>query len=716
MTFTLQDIIQNSDYALTIFSPEEIAAIELFEKKGKPYLRDFCSNKDRPAKPEEIVRQLFLYRLLNTYGYPASRIATEKGVQFGSTIAEKRADIVIHDKDDPTAAYVIVEIKKPRRRDGLEQLKSYCNAEGAPIAVWSNGGEEVILRRTEPNVYKNLPTIPRADQTLAEIINERVTIEELTERNKLVTEKWTLKKIILDLENLVLANAGVDAFDEVFKLIYAKLYDEAQAKRRKGRYVEFRASGETHSELYEKINNLFEEAKRRWPGVFLEGEKIDLTPDALAVCVSFLQDIKLFNSNLQVIDEAFEYLSTQVAKGAKGQYFTPRYVIDQCVRMLNPKDGEYMIDTAAGSCGFTVHTMFYVWGGELTSDGPNREQTEYANEYVYGLDFDSRSIKIAKALNLIAGDGKSNVYRVNSLAPFQWGDDARVGLAPRLRRFRKSAETQENVKSYREFDFDILMTNPPFAGDVSDSRILHQYELAKQWKGIDLEALEDEAERERYADSPFRYAFKESGKWAQNQSRDLLFIERNLQFLKPGGRMAIVLPQGRFNNVSDARLRHFISEHARIVAVVGLHRNTFKPHTGTKTSVLFVQKWNDDPKAGVLCPKVDDYPIFFATSEHGGKDNSGEYIYVKNTDTGEKLHDLFNHEVFDQDLFDVRIVLQQQLDKLRERHKVDPVLVKKYEDDYTELLKHLPQRPTIAEAFIEFAKRQNFSFWQKDED
>ncbi len=646
MAITLQDIIQNSDYALTIFTPEEIAAIELFEKKGKPYLRDFSNNKERPAKPEEIVRQLFLYRLLNTYHYPAARISVEKGVQFGSSIAEKRADIVVHDKDDKSAAYIIIEIKKPKRKDGLEQLKSYCNAEGAPIAFWTNGGEEVALRRAEPNIYENLYTIPRADQTLAEIINERVTIDELTARNKLVTEKWTLKKIILDLENLVLANAGVDAFEEVFKLIYAKLYDEAQAKKRRGQYVEFRASGETHSELYEKINNLFEEAKGRWPGVFLEGEKIELSPDALAVCISFLQDIKLFNSNLQIIDEAFEYLSTQVAKGAKGQYFTPRYVIDMCVRMLSPKNDEHMIDTAAGSCGFTVHTTFYVWGGELTSAGPTREQVEYANEYVYGLDFDTRSIKIAKALNLIAGDGKTNVYRVNSLASFQWGDDARVGLKPRLRRFAKAADTQENAKSYREFDFDIVMTNPPFAGDVSDSRILHQYELAKQWKGIDLEALEDEQERERYADHRFRHAFKESGKWTQNQSRDLLFVERNLQFLKPGGRMAIVLPQGRFNNLSDARVRQFVSEHARILAVVGLHGNTFKPHTGTKTSVLFVQKWNDDPKAGALCPRVHDYPIFFATSEHGGKDTSGEYIFLKDSD-GEKLHDLFSHEIVD---------------------------------------------------------------------
>ncbi len=86
--------------------------------------------------------------------------------------------------------------------------------------------------------------------------------------------------------------------------------------------------------------------------------------------------------------------------------------------------------------------------------------------------------------------------------------------------------------------------------------------------------------------------------------RDLLFIERNLDFLKPGGRMAIVLPQGRFNNLTDQRVREFIMDSCRVLAVVGLHPNTFKPHTGTKTSVLFVQKWNDDPDAGIICQKV----------------------------------------------------------------------------------------------------------------
>jgi type I restriction enzyme M protein len=714
MEYTLQDILQSSEYDLTIFKPEEIAAIQIHSKKDKPHLHDFIDGKERPAKPEEIVRQLTLYRLLNTYNYPKSRIAVEKGVYFGSTINEKRADIVVYDKDDHKAVYIIFEIKKPKRKDGVEQLKSYCNAEGAPIAVWTNGAEEVILHRSDPNLYENISDIPRVDQTLAALMNKQVTIEELTKNNKLVTEKWTLKKVILDLENLVLANAGVDAFEEVFKLIYAKLYDEAQAKKRKGKLVEFRRAGETPTELYDKISNLFDEARDKWKGVFLPGDKIDLTPDALAVCVSFMQDIKLFNSNLQVIDEAFEYLVTQISKGAKGQYFTPRYVIDMAVKMLNPKESEYMIDTAAGSCGFTVHTIFHVWGGELTSDGPTKDQADYASEHVYGLDFDARSVKIAKALNLIAGDGRTKVFRVNSLAPFQWDAEAKVGLKDRLREFEKAAERKDNEENYNDFNFDIVMTNPPFAGDVSDSRILHRYELAKHWKSIDIEKLSSKEEREKYADSRYRQIFQESGKWNQKQSRDVLFIERNLRFLKPGGRMAIVLPQGRFNNVTDGFVRKYIADNARILAVIGLHVNSFKPHTGTKTSVLFLQKWNDDPKVGALCPKIEIYPIFFATSEHSGKDNSGEYVFVKG-EAGEEVLDLFNHQIVDQDLYDFRNVLNQQLAKVKERDKDNQALIDYYEQEYVRILKYLPQRKTIAEAFTEFAKRNELSFWE-DED
>jgi len=107
-----------------------------------------------------------------------------------------------------------------------------------------------------------------------------------------------------------------------------------------------------------------------------------------------------------------------------------------------------------------------------------------------------------------------------------------------------------------------------------------------------------------------------------------LFIERNLDFVKEGGRLALVLPQGRFNNTSDKQIREFIGDKARILAVVGLHGNTFKPHTGTKTSVIFLQKWHSE-----ICPKVEDYPIFFAVNNDPVRDNSGER--TKNNDLKE---------------------------------------------------------------------------------
>ena len=649
-TYRIADILQQKadQYELTIFHPDAIAWLEsrLFEKRGHPYLKCLASGRDRRAHPEEIVRQLYIKKLMDDYGYPKERIQAEKPVVFGSGMGKKRADIVIMHADDPDAAYIIVEVKKPRRQDGMEQLKSYCNAEGSPIGVWTNGGEVVVMHRKDPNLYVSLSDIPNVHQTVEAITAEKVTLAELTERDKLVTERLSLKDVILDLENLVLANAGVDAFEEVFKLIYAKLYDEWKAARPGSPYLQFRVLDDPDEDaFYNRINSLFHRAGEQWPGVFLPGEKIDLTPGHLVTCVSFLQDIKLFNSNLQVIDEAFEYLMTKVGKGKKGQYFTPRHVIDMAVKMLNPTLDDYVIDPAAGSCGFTVHAIFWVWGEQLNAHGPSQWQREYASTHVYGLDFDARSVKIARAINLIAGDGRTNVYRANTLAPHLWDDTVQVGLRDRLRRFPNDPERDRwNREHQRYFNFDVLLTNPPFAGDISERRILTQYELSKRG-------------RDRVA---------------AKQGRDTLFIERNLEFLRPGGRMAIVLPQGRFNNTTDAYIREFIARECRILAVVGLDVNTFKPLTGTKTSLLFLQKWNDDPEAGPLCPRADDYPIFFATSKKSGKDNSGNYVY-RTDEHGNRLLDAHDHLIVDHDLDE------------------------------------------IATAFVLFAQEQGMSFWKDDE-
>ncbi|WP_214364087.1 HsdM family class I SAM-dependent methyltransferase, partial [Denitromonas iodatirespirans] len=343
----------------------------------------------------------------------------------------------------------------------------------------------------------------------------------------------------------------------------------------------------------------------------------------------------------------------------------PGWVIDMCVKMLNPKEGETVIDTACGSAGFTVHSMFHVWRQIMRAMG--REEShlftmeakpprciDYVRDNVFAIDFDEKSVRVSRCLNLIAGDGETNVLHLNTLDWTKWDetvkqDDWQDTYGDGWRRLRKLRENPRQT-DYRSFGFDVLMANPPFAGDIKQSDMLSPYDVAHNEKTRKLEKA---------------------------VARDLLFIERNLDFLKPGGRMAVVLPQGRFNNSTDQRVRKFIMDRCRVLAVVGLNPNSFKPHTNTKTSVLFVQKWNDDASAGPLCPTVEDYDIFFATQQVESVDNSGRKVYRKNADDS-FLRDTHGHFVVAHDLFN--------------------------HDGLTE--------DGIAEAFEEFARKEGFSFFR----
>ena len=576
-----------------------------------------------------------------------------KVIPYVECLVRKNKQIILK----PEVPYIIVEVKKPKLKDGKEQLKSYCNSTGAPIAVWSNGEQITYYNRKDPNYFEDIRDIPKATQTLMDVISERWTIKDLKENDRLQKDKVSLKDIIKDLEDEVLANAGVNVFEECFKLIFAKLYDEFLSGQTPSRYLEFSNAGRTEFKLKEAIQELFDKANKKWKGVFEENTKITLSPSHLSICVASLQNVKLFNSNLEVVDDAFEYLMTKSSKGEKGQFFTPRYVIEMCVKMMNPKENEKMIDTACGSSGFPVHSIFHVWRqmakdrnmqvGELFSlEQKPFEFTEYVKDNVFGIDFDEKAVRVARTLNLIAGDGHTNVLHLNTLDFDRWDETAKQEdwMRTYFEGFSCLKDLREKNNSYKDFNFDIVMANPPFAGDIKETRILGKYELGKN----------------------------EKGKLQNSVGRDLLFIERNLDFLKPGGRMAIVLPQGRFNNSSDKYLREYIAERCRILAVVGLHGNTFKPHTGTKTSVLFVQKWDNK-----LCPKKDDYNIFFATQQLSGKDNSGDKIYVKNSD-GTNTLDSHGHLVVKQDLYNHENITGDG----------------------------------IAEAFIEFAKKEGLSFFQ----
>lgn len=616
---------------LTITEEEkEVYYIKDLKSGNKKFVYD---EKKQKGKPEEIIRQLWLYKLHTTYKYPFDRIDTEKSIHFGREIQAKAADIVIYKKDKITP-FIIVEVKSPTEKKGVEQLKSYLSAEGSEIGVWSNGIEKVILYRPYPKEFEDsLSEIPVVNQTIDDLFEVKKTWNDLN-------PKFDFVEIVKRIEELALAGSGANVFEEIFKLIYAKLFDEKLAReRREGQEVLFRKYRDPEK-TYEVINRLFKNSADQWPDTFESSDHIKLSPERLNICVPFLENVRLFEigqGEYEIVDSAFEYLITEVSKGKKGQYFTPRHVIKMCVRMLNPKEDEYVIDPACGSGGFLLHTMYHVWDNYLKNE---TAQKDYALKYLFGIDFDDNMRRISQALMLIAGDGKHHVFKRNSLDARDWqgisAEDARVELRRLLRNFEETQDGEENQKTYRHLDFDILLTNPPFAGENrNDPGLLRQYELAKK-----------------------------DGKLRNNVERHILFVERSLDAIRPGGRLAIVLPQGVLNNTNMEYIREWLFEKARVLAVVGLHGNTFKPHTGTKTSVLFLQKWGEE--AG---EPLKNYPIFMAVSKKAGKDNSGEYVYKKD-DKGNYVYNTKGRKVLNHDLDE------------------------------------------IADKFIEFAKKEEFSFWR----
>lgn len=552
----------------TVYYLKTLAPFHSEKEEVQVYVEDGKSN------PEEIVRQLWVYKLIHYYGYDKDEIALEKPVTFGGDVGTKFADIVVYTNSTKTTPKIVLEIKKPKRKEGIEQLRSYLNAEGSPIGVWSNGSDKVILYRPYPQEFDALPEIPRKGQTPEDLQQARLTLAHLD-------KSFDFKKILLDLEELVLGSSGVNVFNEIFKIIFAKIWDEKQAiEVRKDQSLEFKWFKDPEL-TYERINKLFKKALEEWPGIFDENDKIKLQKEHLNVCIAPLERKRFLGSNLRIIDDAFEYLLPTEAKKKKGQFFTPRFVIDMCVRMLNPKHNEYVLDPACGSAGFLVHAMEWAYPAN-TPDEMELRKSRYASRYLWGIDFEEQAAKTSRALMLIAGDGHANIFGpdVDSLEPRTWyRTPSGKQLMEKLRQHNltKNSIPQDELLNdedkawqyFGELKFDIIFSNPPFAGEVKVKQQLAQYELAKP-------------------------ALKRAKDKQAKEERDVLFIERILKMLKPGGRAAIVLPQGKFNNSSLAFIREWILRKARLLAVVGLHPNTFKPHTGTKTSVLFIQKYTEE--------------------------------------------------------------------------------------------------------------------------
>jgi type I restriction enzyme M protein len=407
----------------------------------------------------------------------------------------------------------------------------------------------------------------------------------------------SLESLFLRLEELVLANSGQDEFSEVFKLLVAKLWDE-----RGGKAPRFRAC-ERPADTYAAVAALLRDAEKAWPGILEPRSTPGLTAEHLQVCVEALAMHTVSDAGLTVMDGFFEFLVARGAKGAKGQFFTPRHVVEFCVRMLRPRVEETVLDPACGSGGFLIHALDYVRReGRLQPP----EISDYCATKLWGFDIDARAVRVAKALMLLAGDGSANVLQLNSLL-----QESRQGQLPFGSEFPDGplGLTVEDVCRARlrhHKGFDLILTNPPFAGDVREPTLLETYALSRGKPRVE---------------------------------RDVLFLERCLQLLRPGGRMAIVLPHNKFATDAWGHAREWLLHNARVVGVVGLGRNTFLPHTHQKASVLFAVKTDGRKR----CPH--DERIFFAVSERDGKNSKGRFLPRPGVDSEAAAWDRVDHDL-----------------------------------------------------------------------
>lgn len=390
----------------------------------------------------------------------------------------------------------------------------------------------------------------------------------MAKRHQLRAGDW--ESIVGRLQELVLANSGEDEFQEIFKILIAKLY----AEKAGGHAPMFRVY-ESPAATARAVNELIAHAASRWPGIVDGASRSRLMDEHLAICVEAIAGHSISDTNFEVLDGFFEFLVGRVAKGAKGQYFTPRQIVECCVRIIDPGPSEIVLDPACGSGGFLVHVLNH------NTSRLEVASKDYCANHLWGCDFDKRAIQVAKALMLVAGDDNTNLHQVNSLLNANTGDLISMAEdgAPKL-----TIEDLLRSKARKFRGFDVVLTNPPFAGEIRERTLLDGYQVAKPQRRME---------------------------------RDVLFLERCVQLLRPGGRLGIVLPHNKFGSSSWSYLREWLIRHVRVVVVLGLDRTAFLPHTHQKTSVLFGVKRQKPIR------RAEGEPVLFVLSESSGKDSTG---------------------------------------------------------------------------------------------
>lgn len=545
---------------------------------------------ERYSDPEEQVRAEYWAELIYRYGYEPARIGVE--VIVPDRTPSDRADLVVFHDDERKRPYAVVECKRDEITDAEfnQAVEQACgNGTWAKLRSSFVG---VVAGRTRRflDFSPKYGVLEREANIIADLPIQYGKPEEFkfTKGGHLDLQPINKEELITVIKKChqTLWGGGKlsppAAFGELSKIIFVKIRDE-QEPRKKGKPYEFQIkTHEPSRRLAERIRALYEKQKEKEPNVFTENIKID---DAtLRTVVSHLEGISLSETDLDTKGVAFEQFMDDFFKGDFGQYFTPREIIEFAVEMMEPKHDDLVLDPACGSGGFLLYALDKVRrdAGKYWDKGTDqhfRHWHDFAQNRLFGLEINDEIARVAKMNMIIHDDGHTNIGGVDALDRFE-----------RIRDITKNNGFEEN-------HFDLVLTNPPFGAQISLSErpYLSDYELGNQ-PGV-----------------------RGQSKPRKRQKTEILFFERIWQFLKPGtGRAAVVVPDGILTNSSLQYVRDFIIERFQLLAVVSFPQTAFSHYgAGVKSSIVFLRKRsaNETPN--------DSEPIFMAMPEKIGYDATG---------------------------------------------------------------------------------------------
>ena len=583
-------------------------------------------------KPEEEVRQKYICRLVDSYGYDLKLMTQELKVNNSSRgQGRAMADIVIwkseQDKEDENSPIIVIECKAEYltiREEDYFQGSNYASWAGADFFVTTNLKETKIFQVIKGKIPKRLKEI--IDIPNFSMVNNDKKIEELLKQTKSFTRD-EFSKLLTKCHNIIRNNDRLSpeaAFDEISKILFIKIrYERNNDKTQLFSLDEFtkdRISYEKYTKIPEFYQFLFEKTKEEFKDddLFSEYEKMRIKEGSFEAIVEELQKYNLSITSDDVKGIAFEQFLGKTFRGDLGQFFTPRTVVDFMNDILDPREGEVICDPCCGSGGFLIKSFEYVRSQieeDIQKEKESIKKKFYDEEYEKSNDKEKAKIdqKINKLFSKLNGELDKNIEK-SRLRELSYNCIYGTDANPRMSRTAKMNMIMHgdghggvhhndgllNVNGIFENRFDVILTNPPFGSRIEKSlKITEEDRLTDKNR---IKIYQERYGKEIYDDAQSQIndninksllSLFDTGKLST--LTEVLFIDRCLNLLKAGGRMGIVLPEGVLNNSNLQKVRDYVESRAKIILITSIPQDVFIASGATvKPSLLFFKKFTDD--------------------------------------------------------------------------------------------------------------------------